>query len=1158
MRFSRLSLLKYGHFDGCDLTFPPGPMDFHLIVGANEAGKSTTLAAVSDLLFGFQKTTPYSFRFAGPLLRLGATLQHGGEDLTIRRRKGNKDTLLDDAEAPITDGTLLPFLQGVSADAFRIAHCLDHRRLGEGGRAILNAKDDVGQALFAAGSGLVGVQAALKDLEVEADAIWARQRAGRRTYTQAETELAAAQTRLKAALVRPKEWVSAKEELERLSRRQTELRDERAARQNDLRKIQRVRRIAPAVQSRAALLETIGGLPTSPFEADHERTHDQAFEAISAAQLQKQAAGSAAQEIRDRMAAIVVDDVLLAQREDVDRLVSEAGAARQGAEHLPLRQAELRTLQATVTRLAGELDLDDLPADAMQSRLPSRIALAALQRLAAKRAQLETTLQALKDQLGLDEEAAGRAQVALSTSPDVAEDAVGEAALREGQRALAVDARLDERRRTVNRHNQALATATARLKPWTGALAELEALVLPGEPEIAAVDALMQRADEMVESETRGLRALDQSLERLTAERRRFSEGKHAVSVDQIVTARSERDARWRPLRDHLVSGASLDEPIVAAEAFEGAVSIADRVLDERFDTAEASARLADLDDRIAAAVVDTGQAKERLSEANVERTSRSQAWESRLATAGLAIMTPAALRQWRSDCADVLRIAADHREAVEALTADEGIVSAARAGLVNALKGPTAAALDRNAPYVSVLDTVQRAAEASNLRRSQRSTLTTQAASADEAVASGRRRIDQLAKDIGEWANEWETAAALVQLKAAAWNTMDVRAPLFEQLRGAIDAALEMQRRVAGISDDQQRFEGRAQDVARLCGHAQPGSPQEITHALRLKLQKAVADAREIEGLQTTLDRKLAEEREADQIVAAGAAKLEPLMLMSGATDRATLARAIEDSRSQRQARADILALEQTILEEGDGHALERLLQEVREFDPEAVLGEADRLDAAIADLDTDVAAAAQSVGEAKQIFQALDHGDDAALAAADAEQARSAMAAEAEAYLIRKAQVVMLKWGVEKYRQRRQNPLLARASQFFATLTLGRYTDLQIDLDGDQPRLVGLCADGASTVTVDGMSDGTADQLFLALRLAALEQSLEAGIALPFLADDLFINFDDKRAHAGFKVLGELSRKTQVLFFTHHNHLREIAQDALRPAVLSTCEFA
>jgi uncharacterized protein YhaN len=1157
MRFARLNLLKYGHFEGCDLTFPPDPMDFHLIVGANEAGKSTTLAAVSDLLFGFPKTTPYGFRFAGPLLRLGATLQHGDEDLSIRRRKGNKDTLLDDVEAPIADATLLPFLQGVSADAFRTAHSLDHRRLGEGGRAILNAKDDVGQALFAAGSGLVGVQAALKDLEVEADAIWARQRAGRRTYTQAETELAAAQTRLKAAQVRPKEWVSAKDELERLSRRQAELRDERTARQNDLRKVQRVRRVAPSVQSRAALLGTISGLAASPFEADHERTHDQAVEAISGAQLKRQAAVSAAEEIRDRMAGIVVDDVLLAQREEIDRLVSEAGAARQGAEHLPLRQAELRTLQATVTRLAGELDLDDLPADALQGRLPSRIALTGLQRQAARRTQLETTLQALKDQLGLDEEAAERAQAALAASPDVVEDNEGEGALRDGQRALAVDARLDERRRAVNRHNQALATATARLKPWTGEIAELEALALPGEPEIAAADALMQRADEMVESETRGLRVLEQGLEKLTAERRRFSEGKHAVSVDQVVAARSERDARWRPLRDHLVSGANLDEPIVAAEAFEGAVSITDRVLDERFDTAEASARLADLDDRIATAVLDIGQAKTRVAEAKVERTSRSQAWESRLGAAGLTIMTPPALRQWRSDCADVLRIAADHREAVEALAADEGIVSAARAGLLNALKGPAAAALDRNAPYVHVLDTVQRAVEASNLRRSQRSTLATQAASADEAVASGRRRIDQLAKDIGEWAKEWETAAALVQLKAAAWNTMDVRAPLFERLRGAIDAALEMQRRVAGISDDQQRFEGRAQDVARLCGYAQPGSPPEITQALRLKLQKAVADAREIEGLQSSLDRKLADEREADQIVEAGAARLEPLMLMCGAVDRAALARAIEDSRSLRQARTDILALEQSILKDGDGHPLERLLEEAQGFDPEAVQGEADRLEEAIAELDTEVAIAAQSVGEAKQIFHALDHGDDAALAAADAEQARSAMAAEAEAYLIRKAQVVMLKWGVEKYRQRRQNPLLARASQFFATLTLGRYTDLQIDLDDDQPRLVGLCADGASTVTVEGMSDGTADQLFLALRLAALEQSLETGIALPFLADDLFINFDDKRAHAGFKVLGELARKTQVLFFTHHEHLRKIAEDALRPNPLSTCEF-
>lgn len=58
-----------------------------------------------------------------------------------------------------------------------------------------------------------------------------------------------------------------------------------------------------------------------------------------------------------------------------------------------------------------------------------------------------------------------------------------------------------------------------------------------------------------------------------------------------------------------------------------------------------------------------------------------------------------------------------------------------------------------------------------------------------------------------------------------------------------------------------------------------------------------------------------------------------------------------------------------------------------------------------------------------------------------------------------------------------------------------------------------------------------------------------------VPFVADDLFINYDDERAAAGFKVLAELSRKTQVLFFTHHAHLAQVADDALRPAKVSVC---
>ena len=77
--------------------------------------------------------------------------------------------------------------------------------------------------------------------------------------------------------------------------------------------------------------------------------------------------------------------------------------------------------------------------------------------------------------------------------------------------------------------------------------------------------------------------------------------------------------------------------------------------------------------------------------------------------------------------------------------------------------------------------------------------------------------------------------------------------------------------------------------------------------------------------------------------------------------------------------------------------------------------------------------------------------------------------------------------------------------------------------------------------------MSDGTRDQLYLALRLASVEEYLGSAQPLPLVADDLLVNFDDARATAALRVLAELGKKTQVLFFTHHQHLVEIAKRAI-----------
>ncbi len=92
-----------------------------------------------------------------------------------------------------------------------------------------------------------------------------------------------------------------------------------------------------------------------------------------------------------------------------------------------------------------------------------------------------------------------------------------------------------------------------------------------------------------------------------------------------------------------------------------------------------------------------------------------------------------------------------------------------------------------------------------------------------------------------------------------------------------------------------------------------------------------------------------------------------------------------------------------------------------------------------------------------------------------------------------------------------------------------------------------MGIRSGGGEAVTVEGMSDGTADQLYLALRLASLEHYFKNSEPLPFVVDDILLRFDDERALATLEVLVDLSQKTQVIFFTHHHHLVELAQSTI-----------
>jgi chromosome segregation protein len=117
-------------------------------------------------------------------------------------------------------------------------------------------------------------------------------------------------------------------------------------------------------------------------------------------------------------------------------------------------------------------------------------------------------------------------------------------------------------------------------------------------------------------------------------------------------------------------------------------------------------------------------------------------------------------------------------------------------------------------------------------------------------------------------------------------------------------------------------------------------------------------------------------------------------------------------------------------------------------------------------------------------------------------------------------------------------------------ARLTRGSLAGFTVDFDDrDAPRLAARRAGTGLPVPVSGLSEGTRDQLWLALRLAAVERHAAAGEPLPFVGDDVFVNFDDERTIASLEALADLGAGCQVLLFTHHRHVVDLARDSIGP---------
>lgn len=142
-----------------------------------------------------------------------------------------------------------------------------------------------------------------------------------------------------------------------------------------------------------------------------------------------------------------------------------------------------------------------------------------------------------------------------------------------------------------------------------------------------------------------------------------------------------------------------------------------------------------------------------------------------------------------------------------------------------------------------------------------------------------------------------------------------------------------------------------------------------------------------------------------------------------------------------------------------------------------------------------------------------------------------------------------------LRRFEEAHQPGVLREASGLFARVTGGRYPRI-VQTDGRAGFAV-LTADGAHR-SPGQLSQGTAEQLYLCIRLGLVAEMARGGRALPVVMDDVLVNFDDARAAAMAEVLAAFASAHQILFFTCSARTRDLLASRAPNAELRAMEVA
>lgn len=1139
MRIDHLHLERYGIFVDRRLSFDPQAA-LHIVVGANEAGKTTALSAIGDFIFGFGGRTAYDFKHESKLLRIGGRLLHSdGSTVTARRRKGNKNTLIGDNDEALPDDLLEPFTAGISRDTFLREFGLTAEALRVGGRELLNAGGKLAETLAAGSAGMSVVSKLTAQLKSEAEMLFTTRRSGNKPFYAAVERRDEADRRLRELIVTRDAIRQSNEALDAASRRIEALTESHSAVGKSLTLCQRALRVRHTLSRLDTLRIELSGFSDLADVSERQMADwRQALEQFGDLQRQIALLDEATARDASELGALSIDEGLLAEGTVIDALRERLGAIRKAAVDLPRRRQARDAAVASLDEAARKLALSSHTE--VLAKLPNVMALAQARDLIDKRKGAELSLaeadgRCVRLRKDSDEHAAQDQSVHLMGVDQLRQrfDALGDIAsqserMRREQTALGIE-------------TNSIAASLAALIPPVGVLENLRYLPIPDATTIASFAQQYASLQDDLRDAEKAIAASAKVIAAGETELARLSLEGATPTRDDLSRTRDDRDHAFKELKLSLNGDPQRREEHL--DSLARSLQAIDLVTDRLLSDTQRATRLADVRLRLEEGRQSQGVQIASRDSLSAKLNDLVTAWRQVWVPCGVIPETPQTMVKWR----DKVEALISRLNACEARRSDVGVLEASLAeskGAIVALLESAGRVVDETLPAVVLFrEAKARLDELQNAWTEARTRSLTKARierDLSEALAARALVQSMLAQHMSQWPAAMmgiglrnDTSAAEADAAIAVWQSIPLIKSNYDR-----DS-----RSVSSIEDDLRIFN---EDVFRILDNLAPQLRRATAEESLTNLVTALDRARKNEEIRERLKKAVVDgankRRNLDAAISAVKATLGEACRFVSAADVAILPVVLNRIATKQSLQVEQAKLERELPDIADGLDEAALRQESVGIDIDLLPSRIDREGLRQRELLTEIKDASAVQQQRKADLDALLAGRNAEVAAAERAAADVDILSTAENWLRRAVAARLGAIAIERHRMKVQDPLVTLAGSLFSEATTHTFAGLVIDYgDDDQPTLVARRSSG-EIVSIDGLSEGTRDQLFLSLRLALLAQRRTE--TMPFIGDDLLTSFDDDRTGSTLRLLAAAGHKQQIILFTHHRHVAEIGR--------------